>query len=159
MAKSLNTRCVAEPIMTFGGSPTIVPEPPILERRISAIKVGIGVTWIRRQREIVMGVMRSTAVTASMKEAQKPVIKPRIIRSSFGRPFEIFTDQSAIASKKPDFFTTPIKIIMPDRRPMVLKSMKCRSAISCVTNPLYTTSPAPRRAQRERGILSDMIPA
>ena len=101
-------------------------------------------------------VVSHKALIEAELEAQKQVIKPRIIRSCYGRPFEIFTDQSAIASKKPDFFTTPIKIIMPARRPMVLKSMKCRSAISCVTSPLYTTSPAPRRAHRERGILSDM---
>ncbi len=51
MAKIIKYECVAEPIMTFGGSPTIVPETANIGKlAISAIKVGIGVTWIRRQK-------------------------------------------------------------------------------------------------------------
>ena len=72
---------------------------------------------------MVIGVIRRTAVTASIKEAQNAVISPKIMRSSFGRPLDTLTAQSAIDSKNPDFLTTPIRTIIPAKRPKVLKSI------------------------------------
>ena len=85
---------------------------------------------------MVIGVIRRTAVTASIKEAQKPVISPKIMSSSFGRPLETLTAQRAMDSKNPDFLTTPMRTIIPAKRPKVLKSINCWSAISWVRSPL-----------------------
>lgn len=64
--KSLKSRCVAEPIMTFGGFPIISAVPPMLHINISEIRIGTGDIRSMRHREIVMGAIRSAAVTESM---------------------------------------------------------------------------------------------
>ena len=67
--KSLKSRCVAEPIMTFGGFPIISAVPPMLHINISEIRIGTGDIRSMRHREIVMGAIRSAAVTESMSAA------------------------------------------------------------------------------------------
>ena len=93
--KSLKSRCVAEPIMTFGGFPIISAVPPMLHINISEIRIGTGDIRSMRHREIVMGAIRSAAVTESMSAAPTAVTIESKISSSRGDPFDFFSAHNA----------------------------------------------------------------
>ena len=129
----INSSFAAEPIITFGGFPIISAVPPILDINTSEISTGIGLIFIIRQIEIVIGAISNAAVTESISAAPMPVIADKRIKSVFAFPRLFFTAHNAIASKKPDCFTMEIKTIMPASKPSVLKSINSFIAISCVT--------------------------
>ena len=133
--KSLKSRWVAEPIITFGGLPIIRAVPPTLHMRISETRTGTGEIFSIRQREMVIGAIRRAAVTESMREAPTAVTQDRSTRSSLGDPLDLFIAHRASTRKKPDFFTTEIRIIMPARRPRVFQSIYFPKASDWVTYP------------------------
>ena len=121
--KSLKSKCVADPIITFGGFPIISAVPPTLHINISEIKIGTGDMRSMRQREIVIGAISNAAVTESISAAPTAVTIESKTKSSRGCPLDFFNAQRANTWKNPDFFTTEIKIIIPANNPKVLKSI------------------------------------
>ena len=107
----------------------------MLHINISEIRIGTGDIRSMRHREIVMGAIRSAAVTESMSAAPTAVTIESKISSSRGDPFDFFSAHNASTWKKPDCFTTEIKIIIPVKSPSVLKSINSVIACSCVTRP------------------------
>ena len=67
-----------EPIMMLGGSPIIVAAPPILEKRTSEMRIGMGLRSKTLASCMVTGVRRSMVVTLSRNADSTAVTEQRI---------------------------------------------------------------------------------
>ena len=65
-------------MITFGGSPTCVAAPPMLEKITCAISTCFGSMFLISQRRIVTGVINNIVVTLSRNADKNPVNKQRI---------------------------------------------------------------------------------
>ena len=71
--KSVNVRSARLPMMMFGGSPTRVEAPPMLDASTSATRNGTGLSLQPVADEQVTGAMSSTVVTLS-SSADAPAV-------------------------------------------------------------------------------------
>src|SRR5919112_637909 len=114
----------AEPISMFGGSPIRVAAPPTLDVSTCARINGIGEIFRILKIEIVTGTIRRTDVTLSMNMEDTAVNVPSRTSSKYRLPFE------SLLSLMPTYWKIPVSakmatiIIMPSRRPIVLKSIE-----------------------------------
>jgi len=85
---------------------------------------------------MVKGTMIKIAVVLSTNKETIVVVVPRKIRISEGLPLDIFAAFIAANSKNPDISKMAAITIIPNRRPITLKSMKERASFS-VRKPEY----------------------
>ncbi len=93
--KSLKVRPARLAMMMFGGSPTRVAVPPMLEANTSAIRNGAAGSARRSQTSRVTGAISSTVVTLSSSAEAVAVMTMSITITRNGRARAFFTDQIA----------------------------------------------------------------
>ena len=113
--------------MMFGGSPTRVAVPPMLEAITSAIRNGTGATSIWSHTSRVTGATSSTVVTLSSRAEATAVMTISIAMTRKGRPRARFAAQIARYSKTPVWRSTPTMTIIPSSRKMTFQSTPVRS--------------------------------
>ena len=123
MIKALKSIPAADPIMILGGSPIKVAATPTLDASTMAVMNGIGDSLIDLNIEIVTGTIKSTVVTLSMNiDIVAENTQSKII--SFQRaPLEAFIALMPTNWKRPVFDMMATITIIPNRSPMVLKSI------------------------------------
>src|SRR5574341_198658 len=120
---ALKSMPAAEPMRMLGGSPMSVAVPPTLDASTCASMNGTGDSLKILNIEIVIGTIRSTVVTLSMN-IDVMAVKTLIMTSSFHMlPFDDLLILMARYWNMPVSAIMATIIIMPSRRPMVLKSM------------------------------------
>ena len=87
--------------MILGGSPIIVAVPPMLLKRTSGIRKGMGSELRTLQSSMVTGAINSMVVTLSKKAERTAVNKQRTMLRTRGRPPEILTALTAAHSNRP----------------------------------------------------------
>ena len=87
--------------MIFGGSPIIVAAPPMLLKRTSGIRKGMGSMLRTLQSSMVTGAINNIVVTLSKKAERTAVSKQRTMLRTRGRPPEILTALTAAHSNRP----------------------------------------------------------
>ncbi len=147
-------------MMMFGGSPTRVAAPPMLEASTSAIRYGAAGTSSRSHTSRVTGATSSTVVTLSRNADATAVSSTSMTMMGKGRPRAFFADQIARNSNSPVCLTTLTMTIMPSRRKMTFQSTPVSSLkkAACVSvAPIRTIAAAPPRATATRLIRSVAI--
>ena len=149
MMNSLKPSPAADAIMIFGGSPMSVAIPPIFEAKISAMRNGMGFSFISRVMVRSMGVRRRTVVTLSRNALVTAVTRQKSIMTSIGLPRAALAVLMAINSNNPLFRAVLTMIIIPISRKMVPKS-RYSSSLSQGTMWRRTTIAAPNMAATAR---------
>jgi hypothetical protein len=126
--KSLNENPAADPMIILGGSPTSVATPPTSERIASAMRSGIGEMASLSATRIVTGAMRTIVVTLSRNIETNVVTVPKATVSFQGSPRVAFAAATARYSKAPVFPSIATRTIIPNNRPIVLKSIAFKAA-------------------------------
>ena len=147
-------------MMMFGGSPTRVAVPPMLDARTSAIRNGTGGTPSRSQTSNVTGATSSTVVTLSSAAEATAVTTTRMTMTGNGRPRAFLAAQIARYSNRPVRFSTATISIIPSSRKMTFQSMPDSSeknACSASVAPITSIIDAPPRAAATRWIFSVAI--
>ena len=121
--KSLNDKPARLAMMMFGGSPTKVATPPMLEANTSAIRNGAGLIASRSQISRVTGAINKTVVTLSSSAEATAVTSTNRIMIRSGEPSARLADQIAMYSKTPVCRSTPTIIIIPSSRKMTSQSI------------------------------------
>ena len=121
--KSLNVRPARLAMMMFGGSPTKVEVPPMLEANTSAIKKGAGLISSRSQTSRVTGAINKIVVTLSSRAEAAAVTRTSRIMIRSGEPFARLAAQIATYSKTPVCLSTLTMIIMPSSRKITSQSI------------------------------------
>ena len=149
-------------MMMFGGSPTRVAVPPMLEASASAIRNGATGTPSRSQTRNVTGATSSTVVTLSSTADATAVTRTRMTMTRNGRPAARLTAQIARYSNTPVRCSTATMSIMPSSRKMTFQSMPASSeknACSASVAPISSISAAPPSAAATRWTFSVAIRA
>ena len=121
--KSVNVRSARLAMMMFGGSPTSVAAPPMLDANASASRNGTGAMPSCRHTEIVRGAISRTVVTLS-RRADAPAVTRTSRTSSFrGRPPASLAEWIARYSKAPVRRRMPTTSIIPRSRKMTSQSI------------------------------------
>jgi hypothetical protein len=147
-------------MMMFGGSPTKVDVPPMLEASTSAIRNGATGTSSRSHTRNVVGAISSTVVTLSRNADTNAVTSTSNTMTRKGRPLARLVAQMARYSKAPVRLRTATMSIMPMSRKMTFQSMPASSeknACSASVAPMTSTIAAPPRAAATRWIFSVAI--
>ncbi len=158
--KSSYVRPARLAMMMFGGSPTSVAVPPMLDARASAMRNGTTGTPRRRQTTNVTGATSSTVVTLSSSADATAVTSTSITMTGNGLPFARLAAQIARYSNTPVRCSTATMSIIPASRKMTFQSMPVRSekkACSASTAPMTSMSAAPPSAAATRCTFSVAI--
>ena len=118
--KSVNEKPAAVPIRMFGGSPTSVATPPMLDSITSPMRNGIIETPRMSAIDRVTGIIRMIVVTLSRIIEISVVANPSDRNTSQGRPFVVRAAAIATYSKKPVSLNKATSTIIPNRRTTVL---------------------------------------
>ena len=121
--KSLNDKPARLAMMMFGGSPTRVAAPPMLEAKTSAIRNGTGLMSRRSQTSSVTGAISRTVVTLSRNAEAIAVMRTSRIITRSPEPPARLVAQIAAYSKTPVWRSTPTITIMPRSRKMTSQSI------------------------------------
>ena len=121
--KSLNDKPARLAMMMFGGSPTKVATPPMLEANTSAIRNGAGLIASRSQISRVTGAINKTVVTLSSSAEATAVTSTNRIMIRSGEPSARLADQIAMYSKTPVCRSTLTIIIIPSSKKMTSQSI------------------------------------
>ncbi len=103
-------------MMMFGGSPTSVAAPPMLDANTSAIRNGAALMASRSQTSSVTGAISSTVVTLSSSAEATAVTSTSRIMIRSGEPLARLADQIAAYSNTPVWRRTLTMIIIPSSR-------------------------------------------
>ena len=147
-------------MMMFGGSPTRVAVPPMLEAMASAIRNGTTGTPSRSQTRNVTGAISSTVVTLSSAAEATAVTTTRMTMTRNGRPLARLAAQIARYSNTPVRLQDATMSIIPSSRKMTFQSMPDSSeknACSASVAPISSISTAPPSAAATRWIFSVAI--
>ena len=140
-------------MMMFGGSPTRVAVPPMLEASASAMRNGATGTASRSHTRNVTGAISSTVVTLSSTAEAAAVTSTRITITRNGRPRARLAAQIATYSNTPVRCSTATMSIIPSSRNITFQSMPASSekkACSASVAPISSISTAPPSAAATR---------
>ena len=110
-------------MMMFGGSPTRVAVPPMLDANASASRKGTGVIPSRSHTEQRDRGDSSTVVTLSSSAEATAVTSTSRTNRRAGRPRASFAERIARYSNTPVRRITPTTSIMPSSRKITSQSM------------------------------------
>ena len=140
-------------MMMFGGSPTSVAVPPMLEAIASAIRNGATGTASRSHTKNVTGAISSTVVTLSSTADAAAVTTTRIVITRNGRPRARLAAQIATYSNAPVRWITATISIIPNSKKMTFQSIPDSSeknACSASVAPISSITVAPPSAAATR---------
>jgi hypothetical protein len=136
-------------MMMFGGSPTSVAVPPMLEAITSAIRNGATGTPSRSHTRNVTGAISSTVVTLSSAADATAVTNTSRTITRNGRPRARLAAQIAMYSNAPVRISTATINIIPNSRKMTFQSIPDSSeknACSASVAPISSITAAPPNA-------------
>src|ERR1700743_1557890 len=98
---ALNNKPLRAPMMMFGGSPTSVAAPPMLEANTSAMRNGTGLISNRSHSSSVTGAINNTETTLGRMADDTAITSINRIMMRSGEPLERLTAQIAAYSNAP----------------------------------------------------------
>jgi hypothetical protein len=121
--KALNDKPLRAPMMIFGGSPTRVAAPPMLEANTSAMRNGTGLISSRSHSSSVTGAINNTETTLGRMADDRAITSISRIMMRSGEPLERLTAQIAAYSNAPVWRMMLTMIIMPSIKKMTSQSI------------------------------------
>mmetsp|Transcript_69687 Transcript_69687/g.122930 ORF Transcript_69687/g.122930 Transcript_69687/m.122930 type:complete len:240 (-) Transcript_69687:1397-2116(-) len=109
-------------MIRFGGSPTIVMAPPMLEKIAKHTRNGTGSCLMNEQIFTVTGETRRTAVMLGKNADEMPVMPQMTRRRGKGRPLVHFAAYTALVPRTPVFPNSSTMIIIPVSKANVASS-------------------------------------
>src|SRR6202047_2920341 len=147
--KSLNDRPARLAMMMFGGSPTNVDAPPMLDANTSAIRNGAARTSSLSHISRVTGATSRTVVTLSSSADATAVTSTSRIMIRTGDPLARLAAHIAMYSKTPVWRSTDTITIIPNSRKMTSQSIPVsreKNTSSDATTPSAARTAAPESA-------------
>jgi hypothetical protein len=121
--KALKDNPLRAPMMMFGGSPTSVAAPPMLDAKTSAINSGTGLTSSASQTSRVTGAISNTETTLGRIAEANAITTISSIMIRSGEPLARLTAQIATYSNTPVWRRMLTIIIIPSIKKMTSQSI------------------------------------